>query len=229
MASQRDKPQTGGMFGDVEVQNVATAVADHEETVQYPEGGGGHGKKVHGGDSLTMVLEKRQPALARVWRRAPLRQVPGYGGLGDFEPQFQELAVNPGSAPSRILGRHGSDEIAKLRGDCRSAATAARKGAPVAAETSAMPAHDGLRFHDHQRARPFRPPTPEAQPEETIAKPQLGSGVLTFEDADLLPQGEELQSRVMSRAKEGTEPREKSKKKLYHGRSYTAQSTGRRV
>ena len=27
-------------------------------------------------------------------------------------------------------------------------------------------------------ARPFRPPTLEAQPEETIAKPQLGSGFL---------------------------------------------------
>jgi hypothetical protein len=73
-----------------------------------------------------------------------------------------------------------------------------------------MPAHDGLRFHDHQGARPFRPPTPEAQPEETIAKPQLGSGILTLEDADLLSQGDELQSQVMSAAEEGTEPREKS-------------------
>ena len=87
--------------------------------------------------------------------------------------------MNLGSAPSRILGCQGSDEIAKLRGDRRPARTGASKEAPVAAETGAMPAHDGLRFHDHQRARPFRPPTPEAQPEETIAKPQLGSGVLT--------------------------------------------------
>src|SRR6516164_5186093 len=51
-------PGTGGMFGDVEVQDVATAVRDHEEAVQYPKGRGGHGEKVHGGDSLTMVLEK---------------------------------------------------------------------------------------------------------------------------------------------------------------------------
>ena len=146
-----------------------------------------------------------------------MRQITGDGGLGDFEPQFQELAVNPRSAPSRILGRQGSDEIAKLRGDFRSAATAARQEAPVAAEPGAMPAHDGLRFHDHQRARPFRPPTPEAQPEETIAKPQPGSGVLTFEDADLLPQGDELHSQVMSGAEKGTEPREKSQKKPDYG------------
>ena len=55
------------MFGDIEVQDVATAVADHEETVQYPEGGGGHGKKVQGGDSLTMVLEINRPIFPHFW------------------------------------------------------------------------------------------------------------------------------------------------------------------
>src|SRR6516162_9566455 len=38
-------PGTGGMFGDVEVQGFATAVADYEEALQHPEGRGGHGKK----------------------------------------------------------------------------------------------------------------------------------------------------------------------------------------
>ena len=52
------------MLGDVEVQDFATAVANHKETVQHPEGGGGHGEKVHSGDGFTMVLEKREPALS---------------------------------------------------------------------------------------------------------------------------------------------------------------------
>jgi hypothetical protein len=56
------------MFGDVEVQDFATAAADYEEAVQHPEGRGGHGEKVHGGDGLTMVLEKAEPALAGVQR-----------------------------------------------------------------------------------------------------------------------------------------------------------------
>jgi len=30
-------PGTAGMFGGVEVQHVTAAVADYEETVQYPE------------------------------------------------------------------------------------------------------------------------------------------------------------------------------------------------
>src|SRR5215470_13956236 len=103
-------PGTGGMCGDVEVQDSATAVSDYEKAVQYPEGRGGHGEKVHGGDSLTMILEKGEPALAGVSRRGPLRQVAGDGGLGDYEAQLQELTVDPGSTPSRIFGRHRSDE-----------------------------------------------------------------------------------------------------------------------
>jgi hypothetical protein len=149
--------------------------------------------------------------------------------FGDFESQFQELALDSGSTPTRILGRQGSDEIAKLRGDFRSAATTARKEEPVPAETRAMPAHDGLGLHDRQHARPSRPATPEAQPEETIAKAQPGSRILKLEDADLLPEGHEFQSEVMSRAEEDTEPREKSQKKPDHGRSlHDAVATGRR-
>ena len=82
-----------------------------------------------------------------------------------------------------------------------------------------MPADDGLWLHDHQHARPFGPPTVEAEPEQAIPWTQLGSGVLTLEDADLLPQGHELQSQVMSQAEEGTEPRKKSQEKPGHGPS----------
>ena len=46
-----------------------------------------------------------------------------------------------------------------------------------------------------------------------MAKAQPGSRILTLEDADLLPQGDELQSEVMPRAGEGTEPRKKSQEK----------------
>ena len=102
-----------------------------------------------------MALEEGEPALAGVSRRVPLRQVAGDCGLGDLEAQFQELAVDPGSTPGGILGRHGSDEIAKLGGDFRSTRTAARKEVAVPAEPGAMPGHDGLRLHDHQHARPF--------------------------------------------------------------------------
>jgi hypothetical protein len=57
------------------------------------------------------------------------------------------------------------------------------------------------------------------QPEDTIAKAQPGSRILTLDDADLLSEGNEFQSEVMSRVEEDTEPREKSQKKPDHGPS----------
>src|SRR5215472_1598043 len=38
-------PGTAGMLGDVEVQDFATAVADHQEAVKHPEGRVGHSEK----------------------------------------------------------------------------------------------------------------------------------------------------------------------------------------
>ena len=164
-----------------------------------------------------MVLEKGEPALAGVSRRAPLRQVAGTVDSEISKPNCK--SVDPGSSPGRILCRHGSDAIAKRGGDFRSTRTTARKEAPVPPEPHAMPADDGLRLHDHQHPCLFWPPTPEAQPEETIAKAQPGSRILTLEDADLLPQGDELQSEVMPRAEEGTQPRKKSQEEPDHGPS----------
>src|SRR6516165_8896139 len=82
-----------------------------------------------------------------------------------------------------------------------------------------MPADDGLWLHDHQHAGLSGPATSQAQPEETIPRVQLRPGVFALENADLLPQGDELQSQVMSRAEEGTEPRKKSHEKPGHGPS----------
>jgi hypothetical protein len=62
-----------------------------------------------------------------------------------------------------------------------------------------------------------------------IAKPQLGSGVLKFEDADLLPQGVEFHSQVMSGAEEAPNQERKARRNRIMGPVYTTQSMGRRV
>jgi hypothetical protein len=73
-----------------------------------------------------------------------------------------------------------------------------------------MPAHDRLRLHDQQDARPFRPPAQEGQPEQAIPPAQLGSTVLASENGELMTQGGELKSEISPRAKEGHPPPEES-------------------
>jgi len=53
-----------------------------------------------------------------------------------------------------------------------------------------------------------------------------GSGVLTLEHADLLPQGEELQSEVMSRAEKAANQERKARRSRVMGPVYVTQPTG---
>ena len=62
------------MLGDVEMQDSATAVCDHEEAVQHPKVAVGTVKKSMAARASRWFLTKGEPALARVGRRGPLRQ-----------------------------------------------------------------------------------------------------------------------------------------------------------
>jgi hypothetical protein len=50
--------------GDIEVQDSAPAVFNHEKAIQEFESHCWNGKEIHGGNCLTMIGEKRKPALA---------------------------------------------------------------------------------------------------------------------------------------------------------------------
>jgi hypothetical protein len=58
--------------------------------------------------------------------------------------QFEQFAVNLGSAPQRVLKTHSSDQLAHLSGDPRPTPGRAGFPSPVAGKTLAMPAYDSL-------------------------------------------------------------------------------------
>ena len=93
-----------------------------------------------------MVLKKRPPGLRR---RPPIpHHVFGDRRLGDFEPQHQQFAMDPGRTPERILFAHPSDEIAQLAIDPWPPCPIAGFPAPKRFEAGAMPSQDGFRLHD---------------------------------------------------------------------------------
>jgi hypothetical protein len=67
-------PTTGRMPGNSNVQNAPAVMADDEKAIEHPKGDGWHGKEVHGGDGLAMVVKKRLPAACglRIARCSPL-------------------------------------------------------------------------------------------------------------------------------------------------------------
>lgn len=115
-------PIAGGMSGGIEVEDLAAAVLDDEETVEHPEGQGGPGEEVEGGDDFAMVVQEGEPALGLGMVPAVLQslQVAGDGGLGNGKPELEEFTVNAGSAPGWVVRLHAADQLANLKIDGRS-------------------------------------------------------------------------------------------------------------
>ena len=96
-----------------------------------------------------MIAQEGLPSLQ--WPIPPRYHVDGNRGLGDRDAEFEQFAVNLGSAPQReearqvaALKTHSSDQVTHLSGDPRPATRRAGFPSPVAGKTLAMPAYDSL-------------------------------------------------------------------------------------
>ena len=64
------------MVRHIAVQNLAPFMLDDKEAIQHPEVRGRHGKEIHGGDDLAMILQKSQPLPLRVLPVKDAAQIP---------------------------------------------------------------------------------------------------------------------------------------------------------
>ena len=60
-------PQGTGILRNIAAQNSPAIVINEEEAIQDPEGKGGHGEEVHGGNGFAMVSQEGQPSLGHIW------------------------------------------------------------------------------------------------------------------------------------------------------------------
>jgi hypothetical protein len=72
---------------------------------------------------------------------APYRSKPW---TGRPHAQLEQLAMDLGGAPKRVLKTHSSDQLAHLFSDPRPASRRTGFPSPVCGKTASMPAHDGL-------------------------------------------------------------------------------------
>jgi hypothetical protein len=79
-------------------------------------------------------------------------------GLADVDAQLEQLTVNAGCTPTRILAAHPADQVAHLAGNYRSSRLAAPYlPGPEHAKAGTMPGHDRFWFDDSQRRAPVVP------------------------------------------------------------------------
>jgi len=78
-----------GICGDVEVDNLATIVTHHDESVQNAESDGRHREEVTGSDIGNVIVQKRSPGPRRRFPSAD--HVFGYGRFGSVVAQQKQL------------------------------------------------------------------------------------------------------------------------------------------
>src|SRR5207302_9377468 len=99
------------MLSDVEMNNLSPVMANNKEAVKQVEGDRRESEKIHGSDHFAMIAEKGLPAPGKSWILGRSLHPAGDTSLGYIEAQHEELAVNPGSSPGRIVCHHLEDEI----------------------------------------------------------------------------------------------------------------------
>ena len=79
-----------------------------------------------------------------------------------------------------------------------------------------MPRDDGFRFYDDQNAAPRGPQPAKENPEHPIVEPESRPRVLSLEDTELLPKGEDLEAQVVTGAEEDAEAADDADKEGKH-------------
>jgi hypothetical protein len=90
-------PGSGGMPGDVEVEDASAMVGEDHQDEQDAQVSGGNGEEVDRDEVPDMVGEECLPGLRGGY--APLRHQPGDGALGHVDAELQELTMDSRGAP----------------------------------------------------------------------------------------------------------------------------------
>lgn len=145
-------------------------VSENHQPTKEPEAKGRHHEQVQGGDLRLMIAEKGPPPQG--WWSGSLDHVLGDCRLRDLYPQPQELNIDAGRPPQRVVLVHLMDQLPDPGIDPRPPARIARFPAPVGPKTGPLPAHDRGRLDDNERIKGLG--TDPVQPGENqpIRRPQ---------------------------------------------------------
>jgi len=186
------RPLTRGVFGDVEVDDLAAFVSQHQEYVEDPEGNCGDGEKVDRYEVLGMIVEERPPSLGRWLSMSD--HVFGDRGLSDLDAEHLELPVHARRAPEGIFSREPANEGTDLRGN-RGSPTATTAGFPGPEETESLPVptYQGVRLENGECLQTAGPDPVEPDPEQAFAPAETQLAVFAGDHRQLLPERKDLQ------------------------------------
>jgi len=140
------QPLRRRVLGHRKSQQPSALMAKDETYEDPPKGNRWNDKQVNGCYIFPMIAKERFPALQRP--ALPRHHVDRNRGLRDIDAQFEQLAVDPGSAPQRVLNAYSSDQVAHLFANSWPAAAPTGFPSPVCGKAHSMPPHNRLRPDD---------------------------------------------------------------------------------
>jgi hypothetical protein len=100
------------MTSNVDVQDTAPGVLDHEQTIQLSEHHCRNSKEFQRDDHFAVVLQERQPTSSGVAAAGHTPEVARNASLGDLEAQLQQLTMNPRCSLTGILAAELTNQLA---------------------------------------------------------------------------------------------------------------------
>src|SRR6185503_11017029 len=121
-----------------------------------------------------MVLQEGRPTLAAAAAAANATHVLLDRPLADLDPDLEQLAADALGAPESPSRRHVADELDRL-GWQRRRLPRARSSPPEQAEAGTLPAQNGLRLDDGDRATPRRQQARADEQLQPVHEVELGA------------------------------------------------------
>lgn len=165
-------------------------------------------------------MEKSAPGLRP--RLAVPELVLADAGFADVDAQLEQLTMDRGRAPERVLAAQAPDQIANLTGKAGpTGLQAAYFLRPEEAKALAMPSNHSLRFDDGQCRAPVAPDSAQNHPQEPVDGFQARTFLRgTLQDTNLVSQCEDLQFQGRSRSKHGSHSSERRPNQEHQERHY---------
>src|SRR6185503_18531007 len=132
-----------------------------------------------------VVLQEGRPTLAAAASAASTTHVLLDRPLADLDPDLEQLAADSLSAPESPSRRHVADELDRL-GWQRRRLPRARSSPPEQAEAGTIPAQNGLRLDDGDRATPRRQQARAEKQLEPIDQVELPALAAASQHIDLV-------------------------------------------
>src|SRR3990170_2328422 len=193
----------------------SSSVSYDNKTIENLERDRRQDKEVDRRDTVDVIAEKRPPPLRR-WPRVAAH-VPSDRRLGDLEAKLEQLTMNTRRAPKCVRTAHLANERAQLSRGLRSANTVVRSPAPIRPKPSTVPANDGLRPDNRNRAQDGGKPAIEPNEQNAIGIVQIWA--LRHPPAkhvDLLPQDQIFRLQPCSRPKERSQDAKNQLEQISH-------------